>query len=116
MAAFSAAVVVHAVQPGEVLDLVAQLHGRVEAAFFRHVAEVPPRLFVDRLAAPADLARVQAGHAEDGAHRGGLASAVRTEESEDLAGRDVERQPVERDDRAVPAAQAVNLKLDRSHG
>jgi hypothetical protein len=47
---------------------------------------------------------------------GGLASAVRTEESEDLAGGDVERQPVERDDRPVLAAQAVNLKLDRSHG
>jgi len=112
----SRGLIVHVVQGGEVLDLVAQLHGGVETTFLRHVAEAPARLLADGLAAPADLAGVQGSDAEDGAHRRGLARAVRAEESEDLTGGDVERQPIERDDGPVPAAQAVDLQFPRSHG
>jgi hypothetical protein len=43
--------VVHVMQRGEVPDLLGELHGRVETTFLRHVAELPPGLLVDRLAA-----------------------------------------------------------------
>jgi hypothetical protein len=46
--------------------------------------------------------------AQDDSHRGGLARAVRAEESEDLAGADVERHAVQRLDVAKPLAQAVD--------
>jgi hypothetical protein len=95
----------HVVQAAEVDQLVQDGHVRVEASFFWHVAEQAAGLLGHRLAVPAHLARVEGDHAEDGPHGGGLARAVRPEEAEDLAGRDAERQPVQRDDRPEPAAQ-----------
>jgi hypothetical protein len=45
------------------------------------------------MAAPAYLAGIQGRHAEDGAHRGGLARAVRPEETEYLSGGTVKVSP-----------------------
>ncbi len=105
-----------AVQQGEVLDLVEQLHRRIEAAFLRHVAEGTAGLLVHRLAVPADLARVKGGDAEDGAHRGGLARAVGAKEAEDLPGGDVEGQPVERGDRRrTDGAARRSLALPKTY-
>src|SRR5690606_35858395 len=60
---------VHAVQPGEVDELLADLHLRVEAAFLGHVADAAARVEVERAAAPAHLAGVGGEHAQRDAHR-----------------------------------------------
>jgi hypothetical protein len=69
------------VQAAEVLKLLADEHARVEAALLRQVAEPAAIGVGDRGAVPADGARGQGGEPEHGAHRGGLARAVRAEES-----------------------------------
>jgi hypothetical protein len=63
----------HVVQPAQVLDLVGDGHARVQAAFLGHVAEPAAGILGQRSAVPAHLAAVQRDHAEDRAHRGGLA-------------------------------------------
>ena len=99
-----------AVQRGEVGELVAHAHLRVEAALLRHVAEAGARLEVDRPAAPADLAAVGLEHAEDDPHRRRLAGAVRPHEAEELSRLDAEGEVVERDDVAVAARQVDHLE------
>src|ERR1700746_1302313 len=69
-----------------------------------------PVLLGHRPALPAHLAGLQRHHAEDRAHRGGLAGAVRPQEPEDLAGRDAEGQAVQCDYRPEPAAQPDQLE------
>ena len=106
----------HVVQPAQVLQLLQDLHARVEAAFLGHVAEPAPVLLGHRLALPAHLARLQRHHAEDRAHRGGLAGPVRPQEAEDLAGRDAEGQAVQRDHGPEPAAQPDQLERHLAAG
>ena len=98
-------------QPSEVLDLLADQHVRVQAAFLRHVAEAPALRLPD-LGAPFHLtvAGVEVDQAEDGAHRGRLAGAVRPEEADHLAGGNREGEMVERDDLAVSTGQPVELQ------
>ena len=66
----------HAVQAGQVDELVGDLHPRVEAALLGHVADVAAGVEIDRSTVPADRARVGRQHAERDAHRGRLAGAV----------------------------------------
>jgi hypothetical protein len=98
------------VQRGEVGQLVADAHLRIQPALLRHVAEAGARVEIDRPAAPAHLAAVGLEHAEDDPHRRRLAGAVRADEAEELARLDLEREPVERDDVAVAARQFDHLE------
>ena len=100
----------HPVLLGEVAELLADPHPRVEAALLGHVAEAEPRRPVDRLAAPSDRAAVRAGEAEDAAHRRRLAGAVRPEEADEPAGPDGERRAVEGDDAPVALREVLDLK------
>src|SRR6185437_11839098 len=88
----------------------AREHPRVEPAFLRQVAEPAPAGQGDRAAVPADAAGVEGGEPEHGAHRGGLARAVRAEEPGDLPCGNRERKVVERADGPVRAGEAVQLK------
>ena len=67
----------HAVQRGEVDELVEHGHARVEAALLGQVAPRPARQVRGRRAVPADLAGVGAQDPEADPHRRGLAGAVR---------------------------------------
>ena len=93
----------HAVQAAEVLQLLEHLHARVEAAFLRHVAEALAHRRINLAPVETDLAGVQAGDAEHGAHRRRLARAVGPEEADDLLRGHGEAHPVEGDDRSEPA-------------
>ena len=62
-----------AVQPRHVEELVVHPHLRVEAALLGHVADAPPRLGVDRRAAPEHLARVGGEDEGDAVQRRRLA-------------------------------------------
>jgi hypothetical protein len=99
-----------AVEPSEVLQLVADPHLRIEPAFLRHVAHPLPGLGVDRAAPPADLAGVGLQHAEHDPHGGGLAGAVGTDEAEHLPLAHAEREVVEGHDLAVAAGQSPQLQ------
>ena len=81
---------------GEVGELLADAHPRVQAALLGHVAEPQPRRRVDRPPVPADLARLGDREPEDAAHRRGLARAVGAEEAEQPAAARRERGAVER--------------------
>src|SRR6185295_4434798 len=94
---------------GEVAELLADLHPRVEAALLRHVAEPKPRLPVDRLAVPVNGAAVGAGQPEDAPHRRRLAGPVRAEEADEPARADGEGCAVERDDVPVALRQVLDL-------
>ncbi len=83
------------VQSSQVLNLLADEHGRVEAPFLGHIAEPAALGLADRSPVPAHLSRVEIGQSEDRPHRGRLACAVRPEKSDDMPGGDVERQIVE---------------------
>ena len=93
VAAASASRPLQPVLLGEVGELLADPHPRVQAALLGHVAEAQARVAVDRRALPADLAAVRAGQPEDAAHRRRLAGAVRPEEADDAAraGREASR-------------------------
>src|SRR5262249_34667626 len=82
----------------------------IEAPLFGQVPEVAARRQVDRAALPADLAGVQRGQAEDGAHRGRLAGTVRAEEAGDGPRLHVERHAIERAPPAVCAPESVDLQ------
>jgi hypothetical protein len=69
------------VVPAEVDQLVDDAHPRVEAALLGHVPEPQACLGVNSGAAPAHLAGVWRGEAEDAAHRRGLAGPVGAEEA-----------------------------------
>jgi hypothetical protein len=101
---------VRAVQAREIDEPVAHAHLRVQPALLRHVAEARARRGVDPPAAPAHLAAVGREHAEHDPHRRGLAGAVGSDEAEELARRDGERDPVERDDVAVAAGEVGQLE------
>jgi hypothetical protein len=90
------------VERGEIGELIAHAHLRVQAALLEHVPDPPPCGRLDRPALPAHVAAVGLENAQDDPHRRGLAGAVRTDESEHLAGLDGEGEAVERD--AVPVA------------
>ncbi len=82
------------VQAGEVGELVAHPHLRVQPALLGHVAEARAHLGVHGPALPAHLAAIGGEDPEHDAHRGGLALAVRAHEAEELAGGDGEGQAV----------------------
>ena len=102
---------VQAVQPGEVGDLLADLHLRVEAALLRHVADPAADLLVQRPALPADLAGVGADQAHGDPHRRRLAGAVGAAEAEHRAGRDGEADAVEH----VVVAEALVQPVELEH-
>src|SRR3712207_8356086 len=63
-----------AVQPGEVGDLLADPHLRVEPALLRHVADAATDRLVERAAPPPHLAGVGAGQARSEEHTSELQS------------------------------------------
>jgi hypothetical protein len=81
-----------------------------QPALLRHVAEARARRGVHRLPAPSDVAAVGREHAEHDPHRGRLTGAVGADEAVELAGRDGERDPVERDDVAVASREVRQLQ------
>jgi hypothetical protein len=90
------------VQPGEVGELLAHAHLRVQAALLGHVPDPPPGVGVERLPAPAHFARVGGEDAEDDPHRRRLAGAVWAYESEHPALLDIKGKTVQGD--RVPVA------------
>ena len=101
---------VGAVQPREVGELLLDAHLGVQAALLRHVAEPGAQGLVDGPALPPDRAGVGGQDAEDDAHRGGLPGAVGAHETEHLAWRNGEREPVQGHHVAVAARQSVELE------
>jgi hypothetical protein len=93
-----------------VFKLLEHIHARVEAALLWHVANVAARLLVDGHPTPAHLATIEADHADNGAHGRRFPGAVWAQETEDLAGRDGKREPVEGDDGAVLPPQIHQLE------
>ncbi len=75
-----------AVLLGEVRELLGDAHPRIQPALLGHIAEAKTLDAIDGLSGPADLAAIRPGQAEDAAHRGGLAGAIRSEESDDPPG------------------------------
>jgi hypothetical protein len=73
------------VQAAQVDQLLGELHLRVEPALFWHVAEAGALGLAERRAVERDRAGVGGEHAEDHAHRGGLAGAVAADEAGDAA-------------------------------
>jgi hypothetical protein len=98
------------VQSAEVFELLCDEHGRVEAAFFRHVAEAPPLGRAHRRALPPDRPGVEVGKAEHGPHGGRLACPVRAQEADDLPGRHAERQAIQGRQRSEATAKSFELK------
>ena len=101
---------VQPVQPGEVGDLLADLHLRVEPALLRHVADAAADLLVQRPALPAHVAGVGADQPHGDAHRRRLAGAVGPAEAEHRPGGDGEAHAVEDLVGAEALAQAVELE------
>ena len=100
----------HAVQLGEVDQLVEHAHPRVEPALLGQVADPPAGAQRDRLAVHAYLAGVRGEHAEHDAHGGGLAGAVAPDEAEDLSGRDAEADVAAGHDVAEAPGYPVHLQ------
>ena len=75
----------HAVQPGEVGDLVEQRHLRVQAALLGHVSEPQAIALTDHVAVPLHRAVDRADDPHHRAHRRGLAGAVAADQPDDLA-------------------------------
>jgi hypothetical protein len=98
------------VQPGEVRQLLADPHLRVEAALLRHVADPPADVVVQRAAAPAHLAGVRAGEAHSDPHRRRLAGAVGAAEAEHRSRRDGEPDAVQHVVVAIALVQPVELE------
>ena len=101
---------VQAGEPGEVHQLVADAHLRVETALLRHVAETEAGGRVDGTAPPAHLAAVGSHHAHHRPHGGRLAGPVAADEADHAPRRDVERDVVEGDDVAVATVQPLDLQ------
>jgi hypothetical protein len=80
------------------------------AVVLGHVSDPSAHLVRYGLSAPADLAGVGFEHAEDDAHGGGLAGAVGTDEPEQLALGDGERQVVEGHQVAIAARQSLQFQ------
>ena len=105
---------VESVELGEVGELVADAHLRIQAAFLGHVAEAPPALDVGRLPVPADLAGIGGEDADRDPHRRRLPGAVRADEAEHLPLGDREGEIVDGDGVAVALAEANQLEC--GHG
>ena len=98
----------HAVQRGEVRELIEHAHPRIEAALLGEVAPRRPRQGPAVGPSPGDDAGVGLEDPQDDPHRRRLARPVRAEEPEDLAARDVEREAVEGDDGAESLVKLVD--------
>ena len=98
----------HAVERGEVDELIDHEHPRVEPAFLGEIAPGRARQASTVDAIPRHRPGIGREHAEDDPHRRGLARPVRAEEAEHLAARDLERQAVERDDRAEALVEVID--------
>src|SRR4051812_26283321 len=61
--------VAHPMQRGEIRELVAYAHLRIQPALLGHVAEAPAHVEIDWLAAPGHLPGVGLEHAHDDPHR-----------------------------------------------
>jgi hypothetical protein len=101
----------HAVQAPEVLDLLPDVHARVQTAFLGHVAEAA--------AAPVrstgiplhrTLPALRSRQTEDGPHRGRLAGSIGTQKADHLSGRHREGEVVEGGEISEAAGQTVQLK------
>ena len=97
---------------GEQLERLERLDPRVQATLLEHHAHaraqahaLTPRIHAE----DAHLAGIGASVALEDLDRGGLARAVGTEEAEDLADRDRERDPVDRGGRAVALLERGDL-------
>ena len=102
-----------AVERCEIGELVDDDHPRVEAALLGQVAPRPRGR--TRLSVPFQVTVSAIGleDAEDDPHRRRLARAVRAEEAEHLAARDLEREAVERDGRAEALVRWSMTRLTR---
>ena len=96
------------VEPREEHELLHDPHPRVQPALLGEVAPRRARQAMALGPAPRHAAGVRLEHAERDPHRRGLARAVRTEESEHLPGRDLEREVVEGDDGPEPLVEMVD--------
>src|ERR1700681_89298 len=103
-------------QLGEIRQLLQDSHLGIEAALLGHVAEAPPCLERDRRSAPVDLSRIGGERAHHDPHRGGLAGAIGANESEELAGPNIEAQVAQGHQVAVAPRQSVDLERAISHG
>ena len=101
---------VHPVQPGQVDQLLADLHAGIQPALLGHVADPAAHVGVDRASVPADRTVVGLQHTQDDPHGRRLPRSVRADEAEDLACADVERQIGERTDRAIGLVETVELQ------
>ena len=99
-----------AVLLGEVRELLADAHPRIQPALLRHISESEACRAIHRATLPADRAAVGAGQAEDAAHRRRLAGAVGSEEPDDAAGRGLERGAVEGHHGPVALGQIDDLE------
>mgnify|MGYP000471954893 CR=1 FL=1 len=71
-------------EPGEVGQLLADLHLGVQAPFLGHVADAAAGVGVEGGAPPGHRAGVGGEHAHDDAHGGGLPRAVGADEADEL--------------------------------
>jgi len=102
-----------AVQPGQVDQVIADAHLRVQAPLLGHVAERQAIGVGEQPAAPADRARIRRLDTHHDPHGRGLPGPVGAEEPEDLPGFDGERQAVQGDRPPVPPAQPGQLERAR---
>jgi hypothetical protein len=84
------------VQPAQVLDLLPDEHAGVQSALLGHVTEAAPLSLAHGRAVPSDHSRIEISETEDGPHGRRLARTVGPEEADDLSGRHVEGEVVER--------------------
>ena len=101
------------VERGEEDELIEDDHARIQPALLRQVAPCRARQLTGVRASPHDPTAVCRQDAEGDPHRRRLPGSVRAEEPEDLAGRHLERQPVERDDAAERLAEIVDEETHR---
>ena len=100
------------VERGEEDELLQDLEAGIEAALLGEVAPGLPRHLRRWRAGPGHRAAVGPEDVQDDPHRRGLAGPVRTEEPEDLAALDAERDAVQGGDRAEVLREVVE---DKAH-
>ncbi len=103
----------HAVERGEEHQLIEDDHPRIQPALLGQVAPRRPWQLARVGAVPQDPAAVRGQDADRDSHRRRLAGPVRAEEAEDLAGRHLERQPVEGHDGPEGLVEVVDLETHR---
>ncbi len=96
---------------GDVHQLVPNLHFGVQAALLRHVADASAGLKVQRDPIKKDVPGGWFEHAQRDAHRGGLACAVRADETKDLGRAYGKTKVIERPQVAVVLAQTAYLEV-----